>query len=73
MGRSKLTQRQQEVLQCLSQGQSNRQIGTTLGITQGTVETHLKRIYRKLNVTNRVEAAVMYLEGYRQYSLPSNR
>lgn len=67
-----LTQRQQEVLECLSRGQSNRQISDTLGIQQGTVETHLKRIYRKLNVSNRVEATVTYLEGYYRIRPSSN-
>lgn len=73
MERLKLTPRQKEVLECLSRGQSNREIGDTLGIQLGTVETHLKRIYRKLHVSNRVEAAVKYLEGRHPYYLTPHR
>ena len=50
-----LTQREQEVLTQLLQGQSNRQIAYSLQISIRTVEFHLTNIYAKFNVSSRVE------------------
>ncbi|KNB50557.1 response regulator transcription factor [Streptomyces caatingaensis] len=54
-----LTQRQQEVLELLAQGSSNRRIGRTLNITEQTVKAHLHMIYRKLGAADRTEAVVI--------------
>ncbi|MEJ2748314.1 MAG: LuxR C-terminal-related transcriptional regulator [Anaerolineae bacterium] len=51
-----ITEREQEVLQLVSDGFSNREIGLQLCISPGTVKTHLANIYGKLNVNNRVQA-----------------
>jgi len=56
-----LTEREFEILEILSQGKSNNKIADILGITENTVEQHLKNIYKKLNIQNRIEAAVLYL------------
>jgi DNA-binding NarL/FixJ family response regulator len=45
-----------EVLQGLSQGLANKQIGYTLGISEHTVKFHVSAIYSKLNASNRTEA-----------------
>jgi DNA-binding NarL/FixJ family response regulator len=63
-----LTQREHETIQLLMQGLANRQIAHTLGIAEHTVEKHLSNIYRKLNVTNRVNAVFAYFEVARQAS-----
>lgn len=55
-----LTHRECVVLNLLADGKRNREIAEVLGITENTVETHLKRIFRKIGVTNRVEAAKWY-------------
>lgn len=51
-----LTDREQEVLQLLAQGCKHEEIGAELFISVATVRYHIKNIYRKLNVNNRVLA-----------------
>lgn len=51
-----LTPREQEVITHLAQGHSYAQISEQLEITENTLKTHIKRIYRKLNVHNRTQA-----------------
>ena len=51
-----LTPRQKEVLECLSEGLSNKQIAYKLGLSEGTVKIHITLLMRALNVTNRVAA-----------------
>ena len=53
-----LTDREQAVLRCLADGQSNKLIARTLSITEGTVKVHVKHLLKKLNFRSRVEAAV---------------
>ncbi len=55
----RLTPRQNEILQALSQGLSNKEIARNLGIQETTVKVQLKLIYRVLQVSNRTQAAVM--------------
>ncbi|WP_167756571.1 MULTISPECIES: response regulator transcription factor [unclassified Amycolatopsis] len=52
----RLTRREHEVLNLLSGGLSNDQIARVLSLSRSTIEFHLKRIYGKLKVNNRVEA-----------------
>jgi DNA-binding NarL/FixJ family response regulator len=52
-----LSRRETEVLRHLGEGLTNRQIGERLFISAKTVEHHLSRVYSKLNVTTRAEAA----------------
>jgi LuxR family transcriptional regulator, maltose regulon positive regulatory protein len=52
----RLTEREAEVLELLSQGMSYQQIGEKLFVSMATVKTHLQRIYRKLEVKNRTAA-----------------
>ena len=51
-----LSAREREVLACLAQGRSNREIAVALSVTLATVKSHLVRIYAKLEATNRNEA-----------------
>lgn len=53
-----LTPRQQQVLQLLSDGMSNKEIAHALGLTAGTVKQHLYALFRKLGVSNRTMAVV---------------
>lgn len=48
-----------------SLGLTNEQVATRLNVTVHAVKFHLASIYRKLGVTNRTEAAVVYLRGGR--------
>jgi LuxR family maltose regulon positive regulatory protein len=51
-----LTEREQEILALISQGQSNREIAETLYISIGTVKGHVNHIFSKLDVQNRTQA-----------------
>ena len=51
-----LSQREIEVLKLMAQGKSNKEIGSALFISEGTVKSHLKRMFRKLGVISRTEA-----------------
>jgi two-component system, NarL family, response regulator NreC len=51
----KLTPREHEVLTCIAEGQTNREIAEKLVISPKTVDRHRENIMRKLNMHNRVE------------------
>ncbi len=51
-----LTPRQIEVLQCVAEGKSNKQIAYELGLSEGTVKLHVTAILKLLNVNNRTGA-----------------
>jgi len=50
-----LAPRELEVVQCLAEGLTNREIGKRMGLSQHTVKNYLLRIFDKLGVSNRVE------------------
>jgi DNA-binding CsgD family transcriptional regulator len=52
----RLTPRQNELLRLLAAGHTNSQIARQLGISEGTVRTHLENIYQKLGVSSRTAA-----------------
>ncbi|MBX7115200.1 MAG: response regulator transcription factor [Myxococcaceae bacterium] len=58
-----LSEREQEILQLIAKGVSNNEAAQMLGLSKATIRTHLEHIYRKLDVTNRVEAVT---EGLRK-------
>lgn len=58
----KLTAREQEILQYLASGKSNKVIARDLSISHDTVKLHVRHILAKLNFTTRVEAAVFAVE-----------
>jgi DNA-binding NarL/FixJ family response regulator len=53
-----LSERELEVLACLSQGASNKEIAAQLFIAEGTVKNHITNILGKLGVTDRTQAAL---------------
>lgn len=53
-----LTAREQDVLAELTKGKSNRDIASTLFVTEKTVKTHISNIFSKLNVQDRTQAAL---------------
>ena len=53
-----LSPREQEILQALVTGASNKMIAIQLGITEATVKVHLKTLLRKIDVNNRTQAAI---------------
>jgi NarL family two-component system response regulator LiaR len=54
----KLTAREMQVLQLLSQGKTNAEIGSSLGITDKTVRDHVGNILLRLNLRDRTQAAL---------------
>jgi DNA-binding NarL/FixJ family response regulator len=52
-----LTEREIEIVKAVARGLSSQAIGKELWVTEQTVKFHLTNIYRKLNVSNRTEAA----------------
>jgi DNA-binding NarL/FixJ family response regulator len=59
--RPALTQRETEVLHFLTKGFGNREIATSLHVSEDTVKCHLKSVYCKLGVQDRTAAAVSAL------------
>jgi DNA-binding NarL/FixJ family response regulator len=53
-----LTPRQWDLLHLIAGGSTNKQIARQLGLSEGTVRTHLENIYGRLNVTNRTAAVI---------------
>ena len=52
----RLTSRQKDLLCLLAAGHTNTQIARRLGISEGTVRSHLEDIYERLNVSSRTAA-----------------
>ncbi|WP_223464591.1 response regulator transcription factor [Pseudomonas sp. GL-RE-26] len=58
----KITKRERDVMRLLVNGLTNKQIGQLLGISNYTVRDHISSAFKKLNVTSRVELAVIAAE-----------
>jgi DNA-binding NarL/FixJ family response regulator len=63
-----LSSREMEILALVAKGRANKEIGSELNITSGTVRIHLSHIYEKLHVRCRTEAAAKFFS-----SQPSGR
>lgn len=62
-GAIRLTPRQQQVADMLREGASNREISSSLGVTEGTVKLHVSAILKRLGVRNRTEASRVFQAG----------
>jgi LuxR family maltose regulon positive regulatory protein len=60
----KLSRREREILQLVADGLSNKEIAGKLFISEVTVKVHLRHIYEKLGVRNRMEAALYAVYSY---------
>jgi two-component system nitrate/nitrite response regulator NarL len=58
-----LTEREQQILEHLARGESNKTIARGLDISHDTVKLHVRHILAKLNLSSRVEAAVFAVEA----------
>ncbi len=56
-----LTKREIEVLTGMSNGRSNAQIGADLFLSEDTVKTHARRLFRKLGASDRAQAVAIGL------------
>jgi DNA-binding NarL/FixJ family response regulator len=53
-----LNKRQQQILEHLAEGKSNKEISQTIYLAEGTVKNHITVIFNYLGVTNRTQAAI---------------
>ena len=58
-----LTEREQQVLSGMSRGRSNAEIGKELYLSEDTVKTHARRLFRKLGARDRAQAVAL---GFRR-------
>ncbi len=58
----RLSSREREILGLMATGRTNREIARTLYVSEETVKTYAKRLFRELGVRNRVEAAIRAAE-----------
>src|SRR5262249_40944477 len=58
---AELSQREEEILQHLSNGYSTKEIADRLSVSANTIRTHLQHIYDKLHVRSRTEAVIKFL------------
>ena len=70
MNQPGFTQREVEILQHLQLGGSNKLIARALGISEFTVKIHIRNILRKLNASNRTQAALRVQSGQYHPTVP---
>ena len=64
-----LSEREREILESVCQGKTNVDIAVALEISPFTVKNHVQRIFRKIGVSNRTQAAARYGEAVREATL----
>jgi two-component system, NarL family, nitrate/nitrite response regulator NarL len=70
-GMNLLSKREVEVVRCLAEGLTNREIAQRIGLSQHTIKNYLFRIFDKLGVSSRVELLFMTLSGGAAPPLPA--
>jgi DNA-binding NarL/FixJ family response regulator len=60
--RAELSDREQQVLELLAQGKSNKAIAALLGISEATIKCHVSVIHAQLNVQDRTQAVLVALQ-----------
>lgn len=58
-----LTERELSVVRLVAQGMDNREIASTLFLSEGTVRNHISSILSKKALSNRTQIAVLYYRG----------
>ncbi|MGM7700450.1 response regulator [Pseudalkalibacillus sp. Hm43] len=61
--KNELTEREKEVLLCLVEGLSNKEIGERLFISDKTVKIHVSKIFKKINVKSRSQAVIYAVQN----------
>jgi DNA-binding NarL/FixJ family response regulator len=72
-GLSLLSKREMEVVQCLAEGLTNREIATRLGLSQHTIKNYLFRVFDKLGVSSRLELLSLTLSQPPTHSAVSSQ
>ncbi|OUL98345.1 response regulator transcription factor [Variovorax sp. JS1663] len=60
--KTELTRRERDVLVLIVKGLNNKQIARELGLSFYTVKNHVGRLFDRINVASRLEAAVWYMQ-----------
>lgn len=60
--RDKFSPRERDILECLALGESNKEIARKLDLAESTVKIHVQNIFKKLNMTSRVQVALYAVE-----------
>jgi DNA-binding CsgD family transcriptional regulator len=71
-GRAALTPRELEVLELIAAGATNAEAAVRLQLSVHAIKFHLARIYKRLGVANRTEAAVTFHQSLSRHSVPSD-
>jgi len=67
VGEPILSKREQDVVRCVAEGLSNREIANRLGLTEHTVKNYLFRIFDKLGVSSRVEVVLYVFRFHKEW------
>jgi two-component system response regulator DevR len=59
-----LTAQEHRVLELVARGKTNKEIGSTLGLSEKTVKNYLSHAFEKLSVSRRAQAAVLFAKEY---------
>ncbi|MEM7011878.1 MAG: helix-turn-helix transcriptional regulator [Verrucomicrobiota bacterium] len=62
---ARLNDQQLQILKWIASSETNSQIAARLGLAEKTVEKHITNLFRTMEVGNRIEAAVVYVLGWR--------
>jgi two-component system NarL family response regulator len=57
-----LTKRELDIVRLMQSGKSNKEVGASLGVTEGTVKVHMSHVFKKLGATGRTDAIRIVLE-----------
>jgi len=57
----RVTRRQAEILALIATGLSDKEVAQRLGLTHGTIRTHLKRLFRRYKLHSRMEAVEAWI------------
>jgi two-component system NarL family response regulator len=57
-----LTKRELDIVRLMQSGKSNKEIGASLGVTEGTVKVHMSHVFKKLGASGRTDAIRIVLE-----------
>lgn len=60
---NELSEREQEILRLVARGKSNKEIALAVFLSVNTVHTHMRNIFRKINVSSRTEATLFAIEN----------
>jgi DNA-binding NarL/FixJ family response regulator len=70
---AELTQREREIVRLIVEGASNKEVASSLNISERTVKGHLSNVFQKLGVADRLKLVLFVREGKVARPLPQGR